>query len=215
MKKKIFLAPGHGMTPQGVFDSGTIYKGLPLVKGKETIVLEHTLNVQVVDYLAPMLEPYFRVEVEAHGAPGRRAHDPNYVGTVNTINRDPSIDVAIEIHHEWTRAPKGGFGIIPKRPMKYNLMDMAKLIESGYKKLETVSTDPLLIRPGGSYIDRRGLYFLRRPTVPSFIWECDLVGVYSPWNLMQKAKAITFGIASFFIRDVELHDIKLPPSPTN
>lgn len=83
----LYLAPGHGVQPDGVFDPGAQYGGL----------IEHSLNTLVVAACAVALarSGYADVHVEPNGGKDR---DPNYVGSTRLAN-DLHAQYVIEVHH--------------------------------------------------------------------------------------------------------------------
>lgn len=144
-----YVAVGHGKTPTGTFDPGA-------VSGS---VLEYNLAFEVVKNMMPVLDGRVDYDVETVGGPG---HDPDYRGSVAKINSG-GYDWAIEVHFDWSGAPRGGFGLWQTG----NEFSWCSNIQSYY------FNDELFQRPN----DRRtDLYFLNAAKCPTIIWECDRVG---------------------------------------
>lgn len=83
----LYLAPGHGIQPSGVYDPGAQFGG----------VTEHTQNALVVAAAAIALarSGYTDVHVEPNGGSNG---DPNYIGSTRLAN-GLAAQYVIEVHH--------------------------------------------------------------------------------------------------------------------
>lgn len=98
MSVSLYLAPGHGIQPDGRFDPGATFGGL----------VEHSQNVLVVAACAIALarSGYHDVVVESNGGTNS---DPNYVGSTRRANELGALYV-IEVHHNAGGTPNAGGG---------------------------------------------------------------------------------------------------------
>lgn len=175
---KILIAPGHGIRPNKTFDPGAVD---PVSK-----ILEHDCNIKVAETVHGRLTALgHSVTLERAGAMGRKAHDPNWVGTLKSVNAS-NFRLGMEIHHDMSTAPNKGFGIIPKKKNALHLVDLCSMIAEAYKD------DGLATK--ASYVDVRGLGFLRSIRTNTLIWECGAVGKYSRNVAGMRGIAIANGI---------------------
>lgn len=174
---KILVAPGHGIRPNGSFDPGAI--------DPKSKVWEHDLNIIVTETVHGRLTALgHSVTLEKAGASGRKAHDPNWVGTLKTANMG-NFNLAIEIHHDTYLAPNKGFGIIPRKN-NLTIKELCHTITAAY------SAQGLPTK--ASYIDVRGLGFLRGSKTPMLIWEAGSTVAYSKNVAAMRGIAIADGI---------------------
>lgn len=180
---KILVAPGHGIRPDGSFDPGAI--------DPKSKVWEHDLNIKVAEVVVKKLHSLgHSVTYEESGATGRKAHDPNWVGTRKTLNTG-LFDLGIEIHHDTYIAPNKGFGIISRGKYKSEMTRLCAHIETSYKDFG------LVVRP--SYPDVRGLGFLNAAK-PALIWECGSTVGFSATIADQRGLAIANGIHNWTLK---------------
>ncbi len=94
---QLYLGVGHGITTTGAFDQGAQALGRN----------EYELNWQVVAAAAIALKRsgISFINEEAAG----KGHDPDFVGSANNAN-NANVQLAIEVHHNASRAPHLGFG---------------------------------------------------------------------------------------------------------
>lgn len=181
--KPILIAAGHGTRPDGSYDPGAL--------SRDNKLREHDLNVkvclQVSNYMQSMY-PDIPIQLEI-GLTSNKPHDANWIGTVNMLKTN-KYSFGIEIHHDTYLAPNRGFGILP-RALKQN--NLAKLVATQIAL--NYSLQGQLIKD--SYPDVRGLGFLKRPTVPTLIWECGSMVSNSAdlITLSARSRAIAIGLS--------------------
>lgn len=181
MPKKIYLAVGHGTTPSGAHDPGSIgYDG----------TREHDVANRVARRTLMVLKNSGLQIREAYEEVDEK--DPNFIGTVSKVN-NLSPDMVVAIHFDYRLAPRGGFGIWPNSrhntaPSKKLTLDIARQ----YRKKNLPQRE--------SYADIRGLYLLRaiRHSIPVVIWECDRVSDYPQSHIRAMGEAIALGILDYF-----------------
>lgn len=149
---KGYLAVGHGRENNGVWDPGAVTDG-----GQ---IREHDLALTVVTHMNALMENH-GLEFVTESA-GGASHDPDYVGSSATVNVG-KFDWAIEVHFDYDRAPRGGFGLYVSDVGR----QWADFIHQEY-----VSRG-MPTRPDTKRTD---LYFLNVTRCPAVIWECDRVG---------------------------------------
>lgn len=157
----VYLAPGHGRRPDGTLDSGAL-------SGTKSEQSEGDL----------ILRACKRRLVEVYGLTVFRQPKggPNFQGTTTDINRrQPTC--AIELHHDWTGAPRGGFGfVVPasqdQHSMRGEQLRIEAAIRNAYVGAGLPTRRAMGLLPGTTvapYISR----FTRYPTV---LWEADRIG---------------------------------------
>lgn len=173
--KRAFIAIGHGKRPDGVHDPGASGIEHQLANRVGRVVVN---NLEAAGLDVP--ERYEEVDEQ----------DPNFIGTTAAINRlDP--DVAVAIHFDWSGAPRGGFGIIPRGRGELTIKGrlIANAIAAQYAKRGLHQRE--------SYTDVRGLYLLKNVQSPTVIWECDKVGTYGDTYIRELGQSIAHGILSY------------------
>lgn len=182
---KVLIAPGHGIQPNGNFDTGATYKD-----GEGNEYLEHEFNREVVLHAGVYLKNRnINVIVEQSGLAGRKSHDPNWVGTLKTIRSDRTITVGVEVHHDYSLAPRGGFGILPRGRWNDEMAALARSIRDAYISGE------LAVRT--NYSDVRGLGFLRSTPTPTLIWECGRMEPTDHSVLIARGNSLASGIIAW------------------
>ena len=186
----VILAAGHGRLPNGGWDPGTTWGPA----GKPPTQVEHTLNEQVMWACYDELRVN-GVAVKLERGSTRNTNDRldgNWLRFRRDLDSMPkgAVSLAVEIHHDYYKARRGGFGIVPAA-VGYHAtreLDVCTAITAAYKAAG------LPVRP--TYADVRGLGLLRRPKVPTLIWECDRLGAdcASP---TQTGHALALGILAW------------------
>jgi hypothetical protein len=166
----VYLSIGHGRMPDGRYDPGTI----------AGTVHEHVQARGVVRLAAAALRRS-GVTVEHDDCPDPIAgwqHSPNYAGSA-ARSRALHPLISVEVHYDWSGAPRGGFGIHDD-PAGLALADAirARYLAAGL--------------PVRSH-QNRALYFVRHGhgSLGCVLWECDRVGAGSPASI---AEALAAGI---------------------
>lgn len=177
----VLIAAGHGLRPDGVFDNGAYN---PITKTKE-----HDLNVSVATYCAAALARH-KILVTLDTALFGRAKEPNWSALAKYVkSKGLKFDIALEIHHDSPDAKDAGFGILPRRPSsKVRYLD--SLLTESFK-LALLPTKP-------SYIDVRGLGWLRSFQFTTLLWECGTTRTISNTVLTQRGEALAAGILKYF-----------------
>lgn len=177
MPLDVYLAVGHGVQPNGIFDPGAV-----AADGTQ----EHTLATAVTaTAAAALLKAGVSLVWEANAGAG---HDPDYRGSVNQVNAvNPKI--AVEVHFDANNAPRGGFGIY--------LGDAGKRLAAAI----TARFAAVGLATRTDYKDVRGLYFLKGTHMPALIYECDRTMAQSdPHMLVRMGEAVAGGICDYFGR---------------
>lgn len=170
---KGYASIGHGRTPSGGYDPGTQGFG----------GVEHEEARRVVREVSRVLDRLGVSHVAEDCPDGRNSHAPNWAGSYVRANRG-GVEVAVEVHFDWRKAPRGGFGIYASSAGKR----VAKAIAKRYKELGL---------PRRGHQHRPGLGFVRNTTMPAILWECDRIGVYSAERVREIGEAIGHGIADY------------------
>jgi len=180
----VILAAGHGRMPNGKWDPGTTWGDL----------VEHDLNERAMFACYDALHDRgiaVKMERGSTRTPKDR-HDGNWARFRADLNSMPagSVALAVEFHHDWHRARRGGFAIWPKAVGYRATAEQAAAtaITAAYLAAG------LHVRP--SYADTRGLGLLRRPKFPTLIWECDRLGAPMTEPLLA-GRAAAAGIAEW------------------
>ena len=166
----VYLAPGHGRTSAGRVDPGATGGGTNE---------QEAGDLAAKDVERILLDTYEDVQVHR-----QRKGGPNFVGTRNEID-DLGPDVALELHHDWIRAPRGGFGF-------HNggiRQAICEALESAYNDAGLPTRPHMTNLPGTT--SQPGLY--RAKTEPTVLWEIDRIGRYTE----DHAYAIATGLANF------------------
>lgn len=170
MSDLVYLAIGHGVEPNGVFDPGAV--------GADGTT-EHDLNTRVCFVAdAALTRSGVSHYSEQNGGAG---HDPDYRGSVDAVNAmHPAL--AVEVHFDSGAAPVGGFGIY----VSDEGHRLANLIEAAW--------DARRLPLRASYADNRGLWFLHGTTPPALIWECSRTAMLDDVTVAKMGEAIAEGI---------------------
>lgn len=171
-KAKVYLAVGHGLRDDGIFDPGAVGGGWS----------EQTAGDPIVATAASELRRWgFNVMHEAH------RNDPNFRGTVRAANAWGA-DVLVSVHHDWTGAPPGAFGHWVSPAGK-------QVADAVY---DAVQAAGFPMRPRWHKY-RTDLYVLNRSDMPAMLWECGRIGDLNTKPVQEKmGRAIAEGIASHF-----------------
>lgn len=171
-KPKVYLAVGHGLTPDGKTDSpGAVGGGWSEQSAGDIIVKE----------AADLLRSWGAdVKDESY------SKDPNFKGTAKLANAWKA-DYCVAVHHDWSKAPEGAFGHWYSVKGKKLADDIQAAVgAAGFK-----------LRP--SWHKRRtDLSLLKETTMPCVIYECGRIGQESlnePAELKAMGRAIAAGIA--------------------
>lgn len=173
MAPSIYLAVGHGVRPNGSFDPGA-------VAGSES---EQSAGDVIVDRAAEVLEGAgIVVHDEAYSA------DPNFVGSAAEANR-LDVDLTVEIHHDWSGAPQGGFGFwYPGSSQGKRAADLIyhAIVEAGFPT-----------RPGWHKATDEH-YILRETDMPCVLFEVGRIGDFDDGDLVRMGDAVAAGVAAYF-----------------
>jgi len=159
---RVILAAGHGLLPSGKPDPGTTYKAL----------VEHKLNEQAMWAAYDELRRR-NVDVKLERGSTRNTEDHkdgNWTRFRADLQSVTDVRVAVEIHHDYYKASRGGFGIYPKA------VGYSSKREQAVCAAITAAYAAAGLPVKASYGDVRGLGLLRRPKFPTLIWECDRLG---------------------------------------
>jgi hypothetical protein len=165
----VLLAAGHGKRPDGGWDPGTTF----LRKTDGKLLEEHALNERAMWACYDELRWRNFTDVKLERGATRNTEDRldgNWARLRADLATTASVRVAVEFHHDWHKAARGGFGIYPKAIGYRNDREAAlcHAIEDAYLRAG------LPVKP--SYADARGLGLIRKPKFPTIIWECDRLG---------------------------------------
>lgn len=169
LSKKVFLAVGHGRRPDGVMDPGATLgssteqnQGDPIVRAARDRLVALGVTVRTV-----------------------LAGGPDFSGAASQAN-SWGADVAVEVHHDWSGAPRGCFGHwYPGSSQGKALADAMRDAVVG----------------GLSYPHRadwhreRNLAWVRLTNMPSVLWECDRIGSVN--DHAAYGRALANGIAAY------------------
>lgn len=165
--RSLFLAIGHGRTPGGRFDPGSMH---PRSKVRE------------VDTAAVMVKAMAEVLADA---PGLRlwvesGNHPNMHGSVVSANR-VGADDCIEVHQEWAGAPPGAFA--HWYPTSKAGRQLGDRLVAGLRTIG-IPTRAAWHKP------RPGLYFLRKTTCRAVLVEVGRVGDLGKKELKEAGRAM-------------------------
>jgi N-acetylmuramoyl-L-alanine amidase len=168
----VFLAVGHGVEPNGVFDPGAIG-----ADGRQ----EHAEAFQVCTYaLAAMRRSGLTVVSEtAQGA----SHDPDFHGSAIRANQlNPR--VAIEVHFDWSGGVAGFSGLY----LSDQGRDLARHIGDAFTRRGL---------PRKADVQRPHLAFLRDTAMPALIPEINRVHNYGDAKNQAQGEALAEGTCAF------------------
>jgi hypothetical protein len=171
-KLDVFLAVGHGVEPDGVFDPGAIG-----TDGRQ----EHQEAFQVCTYaLAAMRRSGLTVVSEtAQGA----SHDPDFKGSADRANQlQPR--VAIEVHFDWSGGVDGFSGLYDSAQGQA----LAGHIGAAFKARGL---------PRAADVRRPGLNFLNQTHMPALIPEIRRVHNYPDGQNRAQGEALAEGTCAF------------------
>ena len=179
----VYLAVGHGVEPDGVYDPGAIG-----ADGRQ----EHLEAYQVCVYaLTAMRRSGLSVVSEsAEGA----SHDPDYRGSTTRANAlNPR--VAVEVHFDWSGGVDGFSGLY--------------FSDAGHRLAEHIG-QAFVARhlPRMADVERPELYFLNSTNMPALIPEIRRVHDYPDSENRAQGEAIAEGICAFLG-----HPFRPPASP--
>lgn len=174
-RRSLYLAVGHGRTPEGRFDPGSI--------DPRTGAVETEAAQTIVDAMAEVLRTAPDLQLWAESG-----DHPNMRGSVARANRKGADD-CIEVHQEWAGAPQGAFAHwYSAAGQAQRLAD--RLVES--IRLEGVPTRDSWHRA------RPELFFLRETTCRAVLVEVGRVGDHPPDTL----RAIGRAMAESYLEDI-------------
>jgi N-acetylmuramoyl-L-alanine amidase len=168
VKKHVLVAVGHGRRPNGVIDPGACLRAS---------VCEQPEGDPIVSTITNQLRAH-NVEVTVVPAGG-----PNYVGTTELANQ-LGVDFILEIHHDWSGAPRGMFGFW--FPGSVKGQRMANAIRDELLKALNYPHRANWHRANDT------LYILRRTRMPAVLWECDRIG--SVADKVKYGRAVANGV---------------------
>ena len=186
----VYLAVGHGIKPDGTFDPGAVSRD-----GSQT---EQASGDVVVRIAAKILEDN-GVDVVSEAD----KDDPNFYGTVAAAN-EADVDLAVSVHHDWNKAPSGGFGFW--YPGSEGGKKAADQIKAAYRRRQLPVRD--------EWHKARSLYFTKNTAMHAVLWECGRIGEYSVKELKTIGEAIAEGVAGYFGIDLKAQEESNPHSPT-
>jgi hypothetical protein len=168
----VFLAVGHGVEPNGIFDPGAIG-----TDGR----MEHMEAFQVCTFaLAAMRRSGLTVVSEtAQGA----SHDPDFIGSANRAN-ELNPRVAIEVHFDAHNGVPGYSGLY--------VSDQGKQLAA---KVGTAFEARNL--PRAADVERPGLFFLNSTNMPALIPEINRVHDFPVEVNRAQGEALAEGVCRF------------------
>jgi N-acetylmuramoyl-L-alanine amidase/Mannosyl-glycoprotein endo-beta-N-acetylglucosaminidase len=171
-KLDVFLAVGHGVEPDGVFDPGAIG-----TDGRQ----EHAEAFQVCTYaLAAMRRSGLTVVCEtAQGA----SHDPDFHGSAKRAN-ELQPRVAIEVHFDWSQGVDGFSGLY----FSDDGRALAGHIGAAFKARGL---------PRAADVRRPGLLFLNSTQMPALIPEIRRVHDWPDAQNRAQGEALAEGTCAF------------------
>jgi hypothetical protein len=179
---KVYWGVGHGITAEGVFDSGA--KG-----GGQT---EQSAGDIVAKSGADTMRSWgVWVRDECY------QDDPNYSRTDNLV-RSWGADILVEVHHDWIGAEPGFFALWYKSPGHA----LGNAIEAAVARAGFYVRD----YPADGY--RANLSLLKNVgNIPAVLVECGRIGQYTPDQLKRLGVAIAQGVADYAKIDTEEDDM--------
>ena len=175
--KKLYLAPGHGLDSRtGRIDPGAT----------DGTVTEQDAGDRAARDIERIVLDRF-VDVEVHRQP---KGGPNFRGTRGEID-EYGPDLALELHHDWIRAPRGGFGFDGGRfgDGEGVKAEICARLSEAYRQLGLRTRPHMTLLPGTE--SQPGLYLAK--TKPTVLWEIDRIGQYTE----DHAHAIAQGAGAF------------------
>ena len=167
---KVYLAPGHGRRPNGLLDPGAVGGG--------------TNEQEAGDRIARQVESFLLGEFEDVEVQRQARGGPNFVGTRDEVNASGA-DVALELHHDWIRAPRGGFGFHQGGERER----IADALTDAYREVGLPTRAHMRTLPGTT--SEPGLY--RGTPATTILWELDRIGTTTE----DHARAVAYGIADY------------------
>lgn len=170
----VYLAPGHGRTSAGRVDPGATGGG--------------TNEQEAGDRICRQIEK----ALTAAGLSVVRQDKggPNFVGTRTEI-ATVGAKVSLEVHHDWSGAPRGGFGFHNGG----NRKAICDMLTGAYKDAGLPTRPHLTTLPGTT--SEPGLY--RDVPDTTVLWEVDRIGKGTDAH----AAAIAAGVADFLGVDLD------------
>ena len=175
---KIYVGVGHGRRPDGVFDPGAVHP--------EDGTREYDVAFDIAVHLVGHLERAgCQVVTETdHG----RTLDPNFIGKTQDVNGEhPPFDLAMSVHLDWYRAPRGVMPLYVSQAAKA----FGDKVVAAYRDADL---------PVRGVVRRTDLHFLNRTNVPALLVEADRVGqdAAAESNVKACAAAIARGLLDGF-----------------
>lgn len=179
----LFVAPGHGRRPDGTFDPGSIG-----ADGRR----EHDEAHEVVVHLERAVRRCgIPTLVERHGT--NAEEDPNYSGSIRTVNARASLRLALEVHYDYRLAPDSGFAIYHRDSS--NGKRAAEAVARGFRDEGLPIRGDGAMHPGE--FGRGDLAFLSRTRPPALIVECAKIYDHPDERNRAQAEGIARGACAF------------------
>lgn len=169
----VWIGPGHGRRGDGTLDPGAS-------AGSKTEQSEGDL---IVGHAAERLSNHYRLTVHRQPRGG-----PNFSGSITDINaRRPRL--AVEVHHEWSGGPRGGFAV----GWDFDTLtrEAAIAIHQAYGGASLPIRKHLKFLPG----KRSYPAIVRRTKPTTVLWEADRIGSVN--DHQRYGHVIADGIAAF------------------
>ena len=167
----VYISPGHGRRPDGSMDPGAS-DGHGNTEQSEGDTIARIVEHHLLSY-----------GLSVHRQP---RGGPNFPGTITEIN-SLSPKVAITLHHDWSKAPRGGFGFYGSKSGK----GLANHIHAAYKRHDLPTRPHMTTLPGKNV----GPAVVTRTIPVTVLWEVDRIGTAIPHSLY--ALTIAEGIATY------------------
>ena len=172
----VYLAPGHGRHP----DTGHVDEG-----ARDGNATEQRDGDLICRAAQAHLEQHYGLTVYRQPRGG-----PDFRGTIpDILNRAPR--VAIEVHHDWNKAPRGGFGFWRTD----NQRALADAIHTAYRDAGLPTRPHMQHLPGTSSYPA----IVRR--THAVLWEADRIGAVNDHRLY--GRVLADGIARYLNIDPE------------
>lgn len=168
----VFIAPGHGRRPNGTIDPGAVGGG--------------TNEQEAGDIFCRLLEDFLENNFEGFSLDRQPKGGPNFSGTIEVIN-EKGYSVSGEFHHDWSGAPRGGFGFHTNGDQR----SLANLIHAHYKE-EGLPTRPHMVNLPGSSSPPA---IMTRTDYLTILWELDRIGSIEDWQ--PYVRAVGNGFAEY------------------
>lgn len=147
-----YIAVGHGIQPNGVYDPGAISKDRRWTEQSAADIVAKSMASNLRAMGVKVVDEAFQ-------------NDPNFYGTVAQANK-MSADWLVAVHFDWNGAPNGSFGFWNPGSAKGKAIADALLKAVKDAKYETRD----------SWHKERSLYVLRNSNMPACLFECGRIG---------------------------------------